>query len=163
MLGRPLLTALVMVALLLPAGAADAGAGTKVPKACALLKRADIEPVVGASVSKFARDQDTPKSATICNWDVGEPANGSLVSVWVQRGKPARTGYRDAVRLFGQEGEQLTELGNKAFYAPRAGTVYVLDGEILLYVQRVDATGASDPAVLRDQAVELTELALERL
>jgi hypothetical protein len=41
--------------------------------------------------------------------------------------------------------------------------VYVLDGSTLLYVQRLDATGVTDPAALRDQAVELAGLALERL
>jgi hypothetical protein len=40
--------------------------------------------------------------------------------------------------------------------------VYVLDGSTLVYVQRLDPGGATDPMVLRDEAVELTELALER-
>jgi hypothetical protein len=133
------------------------------PKACSILKRADIEPVVGASVTKFAKEQDTPKSATICNWDIGAPASGALVSVWVQRGKDARKGYKDAVRVFGQDAEQLGDLGSRAFYSPRAGTAYVLDGSTLLYVQRLDATGATDVTALRDQAVQLTELALGRL
>jgi hypothetical protein len=158
---RRVVAALVAVAVAVPlattAGAADP------PKACALLKRADIQRVVGAPTTKFATDQPTPKSASVCNWDVGAPASGALVSVWVQRGKAAKQEYKQALRLFGDDVEQVADIAGQAFYSPRAGTVYVLDGSTLLYVQRLDATGATDAAALREQAVELTGLALERL
>jgi hypothetical protein len=158
---RRLAAALVAVVVAVPlasaAGAADP------PKACALLKRTDIEPVVGAPTTKFAEKQPTPKSATVCNWDVGAPASGALVSVWAQRGKAAKQGYKQALRLYADDSEQIDDIAGQAFYAPRAGTVYVLDGSTLLFVQRLDATGATDAVALRDQAVELAGLALERL
>ena len=57
----------------------------------------------------------------------------------------------------------MPQLGRTAFYSAEAGAVYVLRGSTFLYVQRLDQTGATDPTTLRDQAVELTDLALERL
>jgi hypothetical protein len=158
---RRLAAALVAVAVTVPV-AATAGAANA-PKACALLKRSDIQPVVGAPTTKFAEQQPTPKRATVCNWDVGAPASGALVSVWVQRGKAAKHGYKQALRLFADDSEQVDEIDGQVFYTPRGGTVYVLDGSTLLYVQRLDATGVTDAAALRDQAVELAGLALERL
>lgn len=158
---RRLAVALAVVTVIVPL-ATTAGAATP-PKACALLKRSDIQRVVGAPTTKFAEEQPTPKSATVCNWDVGAPASGALVSVWVQRGKAAKQGYKQALRLFADDNEQVDEIDGQAFYTPRGGTVYVRDGSTLLYVQRLDATGATDAASLRDEAVELAGLALERL
>ena len=156
-LAAALVAVAVTVPFAAPAGAADP------PKACAVLKRSDIQPVVGAPTTKFAKEQPTPKRASVCNWDVGAPASGALVSVWVQRGKAAKQGYKQALRLFTDDAEPLDDIAGQAFYSPRAGTVYVLDGSTLLSVQRLDATGATDAAALRDQAIELTGLALERL
>ncbi len=141
---------------------ASAGA-PKQPTACKVLARAEIREVVGTSVQRSKRRQHTPKSASICNWDVGGRDSGAIVSVWVQRGRPARQGFDVSERVFGIGSEPLPQLGRLAFYSPDAGAAYVLDGSTLLYVQRLDETGDTDATALRDQAVALTELAVERL
>jgi hypothetical protein len=133
------------------------------PNACAVLHRADIEDIVDASVKRSQREQHTPKSASICNWNVGGSRGAQLVSVWVQRGKPARQGFDVSERVFGLGSEALPQFGRLAFYSEEAGAAYVLRGSTFLYVQRLDQTGGTDPATLRDQAVELTDLALERV
>lgn len=140
-----------------------AASGSKEPKACAVLTPTEIRRVVDEPVRRAARDQATPKSATICNWDVGKRNSGALVSVWVQRGRPARAGYDVSERVFGLGGESLPDLGETAFYSSEAGAVYVLRGSEFLYVQRLDQKGTTPEAQLREQAVELAGLALDRL
>ncbi len=151
------LAALTVVVHLAPASA------NAPRKACAVLRRGEIEGVVDAGVKRSRRAQHTPRSASICNWNVGGSHGAELVSVWVQRGKQARQGFDVSERVFGLGSEALPELGRLAFYSSEAGAVYVLRGSTFLYVQRLDQSGGTNPATLRDQAVELTDLALERL
>lgn len=160
---RSALVALTFVTTLGIAAPTAAGAAPKDLQACDVLTKAEIRRVVDQPVRRAARDQVTPKSASICNWDVGGRNRGALVSVWVQRGRQAREGYDVSERVFGLGGESLPELGETAFYSSEAGAVYVLRGNEFLYVQRVDQTRATPETQLRDQAVELAGLALERL
>jgi len=153
----------VATALLVGALAAPGRAATREPTACTVLRRAAIESVLGDEVSRSKREQVTPRSATVCNWDVGARGSGEIVSVWLQRGKPAKKGYRTADHLFGDAGEQLPFLGRRAFYAADVGTVYVLRGSTLLYVQRLDPSGETAPEQLREQTISLVEHALERI
>ena len=159
LLGTGLLGVAVGAGASVPAAAATSNG----PKACAVLTKAEIRRVVDAPVRRAAREQGTPKSATICNWDVDGRNRGELVSVWVQRGRQAREGYDVSERTFGLGGESLPDLGPTAFFSAEAGAVYVLRGSEFLYVQRLDQTGATPDTTLRDQAVELAGLALERL
>jgi hypothetical protein len=164
---RPFAAVLAMVAGLSVSATASAtaagSAGSSKPTACQVLERAEIRRVVDDTVTRARRKQHTPKSATICNWDVGGRNSGAIVSVWVQRGRPAREGYDVSERVFGLGAEALPELGVTAFYSSEAGAAYVLRGSEFLYVQRLDQSGAVDEAELREQTVELTQLAFERL
>jgi hypothetical protein len=162
---RPLVAGLAVAVsvTMLVSASVSAAASTRRPTACQILERSEIRRVVREKVLRSKQVQRTPKSASICNWELGSRGSGSLVSVWVQRGKQAREGYDVSERVFGLGSEPLPELGRLAFYSGEAGAVYVLDGSTLVYVQRLDPGGATDPMVLRDEAVELTELALERL
>jgi hypothetical protein len=152
----PIVTTMTMTMTTTAASAAK-------PTACEVLERAEIRRIVRQPVTRSSREQRTPKRASICNWDVGGRNRGALVSVWVQRGKQAREGFDVSERVFGLGSEPLPDLGDAGFYSSEAGAAYVLRGSEFLYVQRLDQTDATEPAVLRDQAVRLTELALERL
>ena len=160
---RLLATALVLASVVTTMTMTNAAASAAKPTACEVLERVEIRRVVGRTVKRSPREQQTPKSASICNWDIGRRNRGALVSVWVQRGRQAREGFDVSERVFGLGSEALPELGDAAFYSSEAGAAYVQRGSEFLYVQRLDQTGATEPAELRDQAVQLTELALERL
>lgn len=160
---RALVLLTTAAALSIGASAAPARAAGSKPNACTVLRRSVIESVLGEDVARSKREQATPRRASVCNWDVGAPESGEVVSVWLQRGKAAKKGYRTAVDLFGDAGEDLPFLGRRAFYAADVGTVYVLRGSTLLYVQRLDPSGETAPEELREQTISLVEHALERI
>jgi hypothetical protein len=132
-------------------------------RACSVLDRRQIERVVGGIITKSNHRQPAPPKASICNWDVDGADSGKLVSVFVQTGDLAKGGFRTAKRAFAPSGTPIAGLGRQSFYAADVGSLYVLRHGTLLYVQNLDATGATDPGVLRDQTIALAKAAIAEL
>jgi hypothetical protein len=132
-------------------------------RACSVLDRRRIEHVVGGPVTKSAHRQPAPPKASICNWDVDGADSGKIVSVFVQTGDLAAGGFRTAKKAFAPSGEPIAGLGRQSFYAADVGSLYALRHGRLLYVQNLDATGATDPGVLRAQTITLAKAAIGEL
>jgi hypothetical protein len=76
------------------------------------------------------------------------------VSVYVQRGEDAREAFALAKEFHQDSRVRVRGLGQRAFYTPGLGTVYVLeDAETLFSVQGVYPTGSTVDAAGLQQAI----------
>lgn len=151
---------------LLSAVAAGAGvpavAAVRREPACRLLRDREVEQVIGAQVRQV-RPEQPPIDASFCQWEVGvDGARG--VAVYLATGEGATSNWAMGREHFtGEARQRVAGLGKRAFYAVPVTAIYVLRRGTFIYVQNLDGAELVDPDALRDQAVELAELAIDRL
>ena len=159
----PLAVGALLVACLAPVGASVAAK----PNACKVLKAAEVTRVTGFPATKATRQQQGPSDAGICGYTLTDPNSPvRTVSVFVQRSGEQRVtkiGYRTAKATFKEQLEPVSGFGKSAFYAGGGlNTLYVLEGDTLLYVQYV-AFGDDDPAGIKADVEDMTKIALARV
>jgi hypothetical protein len=135
----------VVVAGLVVAGStASMAAAAKSPgrESCGLLRTAEVTQALEQPSTGPLAGPAPP----LCDWSLTptDTRPGGAVSVYLRRGDDARKAFALA-KEFHQDSEiRLRGLGQRAFYAPALGTVYVLeDPETLFYVQGVYPTGST--------------------
>jgi hypothetical protein len=136
--------AAVLAGLVVAGSAASAAAAGKAPgrESCGLLRTAEVthaleQPSVGPVAGA---------APPLCDWSLRstETRPAGAVSVYLRRGDDARKAYALAKEFHQDSQVRLRGLGQRAFYAPALGTVYVLeDPETLFYVQGAYPTGAN--------------------
>ena len=135
-------------------------------ESCGLLRTGEVthaleQPSVGPAAGA---------APLVCDWRL-EPTDtrpAGAVSVYLRRGDDAREGFALAKKFFAQDGGdvvRLPKLGERAFYVPAAGVVYVLeDSDTLLSLQGVYPTGSTiDAAGLQQALTALAAAAARRL
>lgn len=149
--------AAALVLLANPVGATAPGA----KKGCKYLKVGEVNEITGLTFVKSPRPPG-PAVIAACGYTVpGDPTKS--VNVWVQRGSSAATAFTTAKEAFEAETETVSGLGKKSFYAGGGvNTVYVLKGKTLVFVQYV-SIGNVDEAAVKDAAVALTNVVIERI
>lgn len=136
--------------------------GATVPEAkngCKYLKLREVNEITGLTFVKGARPPG-PAVIAACGYTLPEDPT-TTVSVWVQRGSSAASGFTTAKEAFAAEAETVSGLGKKAFYAGGVNTVYVLKAKTLVFVQYM-SIGNADEAGVKDVAVELTQVVIKR-
>jgi hypothetical protein len=162
---RPLAAVLVTGFAVVAATAAPAAAKSPDRESCGLLRTAEVtraleQPSVGPVAGAVP---------LVCDWSLQPTATrpGGAVSVFLQRGDDARQAFALAKEFHGQDAAvvRVKGLGQRAFYAPAAGAIYVLeDPETLLLVQGVYPTGSTvDAAALQQALVGLAGKAERRV
>ena len=135
----------VLVALVAPAAPAFGG-----KEACDVLKRSEIEDVLGEEVGKPEELGDT------CYWQIGDPdatPEAIGIAILVDRGRDARAGYRQGLEALRPEVVvDIEGLGQDAYYA--IGSIAVLKNK----KTAVYLSGIYDQA----QAEELVRIAVRR-
>jgi hypothetical protein len=115
-------------------------------EACGLLRSAEVTQVLAQpSVGPAAG-----AAPLVCDWSLQptETRPAGAVSVYLRRGSDAREAYALAKEFHQDSQVRVTGLGQRAFYAPAVGAVYVLeDPETLFSVQGVFRTGSTVDAV----------------
>jgi hypothetical protein len=161
---RPVAAALVAGFVAVAASAVPAAA-KPARESCGLLRTGEVthaleQPSVGPA----------PGAAPlVCDWTL-EPTDtrpAGAVSVYLRRGDDARDAFTLARKFFAQDGAvvRVPKLGERAFYVPVAGVVYVLeDSDTLLSLQGVYPTGSAvDAAGLQQALTALAAAAARRL
>jgi len=142
-------------------------AATKDP--CKLLKQAEIQKVIGLTVSPAEPGSEEPGTLTQCYWRVeatAEIAGGAVGTVVATSGgqlgdvKTVFEGNRQAVA----DAKSVPGVKN-AFYNPDFGEVSVLRGDLLMNVsfQLYDTSGNDAPGGRFKALVKLTKKAVKRL
>jgi len=155
----------VVAGLAVMAAGAVPAAAKSARESCRLLRTAEVtEALAQPSVGPAAG-----AAPLVCDWSL-QPTDSrpaGAVSVYLQRGVDAREAFALAKEFHGQ-GTTLVRvkgLGQRAFYAPSVGAVYVLeDAETLLSIQGVYPTGSTvDAAGLQQALVGLAGKAERRV
>ena len=162
---RPLAAALAVGLVLGVACAVPAAAKTARRESCGLLRVGEVtnaldQPSVGPAAGA---------APLVCDWTL-QPTDtrpAGAVSVYLRRGDDAVEAFTLAKGFHGQDAKvvRVKGLGQRAFYVPAVGAVYVLeDSETLLSVQGVYPTGATvDAAGLQQALIALAGTASRRL
>jgi hypothetical protein len=157
--------ATVVAGLVIAGSTASVAAAAKAParESCGLLRTTEVtqaleQPATGPVVGP---------APLVCDWALQptETRPGGAVSVYVRRGDDARKAFTLAKEFHQDSQVRLRGLGQRAFYAPGLGTVYVLENaETLFYVQGVYPTGSTvDAAGLQLALVGLAGRAERRV
>jgi hypothetical protein len=156
----PVLCGLVLVGSAASVAAAAGGPGRE---SCRLLRTTEI-------VEALQQPSAGPKPGVAplaCDWALQATDTRPLgaLSVYVQRGDEARAGFALAKEFHQGSRVRLRGLGQRAFYAPALGAVYVLeDRETLFFVQGAYPTGSTyDADALQRALVGLAGKAERRL
>jgi hypothetical protein len=147
------------------ATAVPAAAKTARRESCGLLRTAEVsqalaQPSVGPAAGA---------APLVCDWALEPTATrpAGAVSVYLRRGDDARDAFAMAKAFHGQDSPvvRVKGLGQRAFYVPSVGAVYVLENsDTLLSVQGVYPTGSTvDTAALQQALVGLAGTAARRL
>ena len=162
---RPVAATVVVGLAVAAVGAVPAAAKPSQRESCTLLRTTEVTkaleqpstgPVAGAA-------------PLVCDWSLQPTATrpAGAVSVFLQRGDVARQAFALAKEFHGQDTTvvKVKGLGQRAFYAPGVGAIYVLeDPETLLSVQGVYPTGSTvDAAGLQQALVGLAGRAERRV
>lgn len=138
----------VPIVLLLLGGPAGAAPAAKEKKACDLLKRAEIEAVVGEQVGKGERQ------ALSCIWEYGDEDFGLVLTLF--RGSEAKAQVDITKECSGPEPctTEIPDLGKEAFSTPFDEVWVVKNKKTAFFI-----SGAPDLT----QAQELAAIGLDRL
>ena len=130
--------------LVFVASTASAVAAAKAPgrESCRLLRTDEVsqaleQPSIGPTAGL---------APLLCDWSLQatETRPAGAVSVYLQRGDGARDAFALAKEFHQDSRVRLRGIGQRAFYTPALGTVYVLeDSETLLSIQGVYPTGST--------------------
>ncbi len=159
---RPLAAVLVTGLVVVAATVAPAGAKTS-RESCGLLRsgeltRALAQPSVGPAAGA---------APLVCDWSLRptDTRPAGAVSVYLRRGGDAREAFALAKEFHQDTQVRVRGLGQRAFYAPAVGAVYVLeDSDTLFSIQGVYPTGSTvDAAGLQQALVGLAGKAERRV
>jgi hypothetical protein len=144
----------------LAAGWFVVAAGPSAAASCEVLKRREVEKAIGRKV-KIGPAADGVGGE--CSFSVrGAPLD--VVKVWVLEGDDATTGYKVGAQLASDDATHPRGIGDKAVYTGEPfNTLYVLDGETLVYVQYYLVSGDDSPAKVRRAVVQMTKKVLKRV
>jgi hypothetical protein len=145
-----------LASALFVAGAPGAGAGEQ----CDLLRKKEVEKAIDRKVKVG------PPATGLggeCSFTVrGEPLD--TVNLWLLEGDDAKTGYEVGEDIAGDDAEEIDGLGDKAVYTGDPfNTLYVLDGDNLVYLQYYLFTGEESEDDVRRAVVQMTKKVLKRI
>jgi hypothetical protein len=143
---------MLLFALVVMAAPASASRAAKGKKACDVLKRTEIEGVLGQTVGK-----PQPGSSDLCYWQIGDPAATAEemgMTLLVDRSRKAKAGFAKGHKALRPEVlVDIDGLGKDAYFA--VGTLSVLKNNTTgLYL-----SGVFDQA----QAEQLARMAIKRV
>lgn len=144
-----------------PDADADGGAGDDepvagVPNPCDLVTVAEVEQIGQLEVSSTRYQQLGPGSVS-CNHQVdAEGTVGTSVGISVEQAEAELATYDEL-----EDTEAVDDLGTQASWSPTLGALAVLQDDVLLTISLL--VGDDEPDELRERAVELAAVALERL
>ena len=123
---------------------------------CDLLKTREVRKAIGHGV----QPGDPPTGiGGECSFTVkGSPLD--VVNVWLIEGDDAEVGYEVGTQF---DGKKMDGLGDKAFYVEDPfNTLYVLDGDVLVYLQYYQASGDDTEADIERAVIAMTKKVLAR-
>jgi len=153
------LSVLILCAAAAFAGYALAPVSAPAAEKCDVLRKGEVEKAIDAKV-KVGPPADGIGGK--CSFIVREhPAD--VVKVWVLEGDDAKTGFDVGTQLAGKH-SKVRGFGDKAVYTGDPfSTLYVLDGDTLVYLQYYEFSGSDSPAKIRRAVFQMTRKVLKRV